>query len=77
MQAPDVWFDWLRTRPQLYNFATLYTLYFALIVFSTAREEKATGIIQRKDQWNRRVSRWFIPYSLVGYQWRFPHYEAD
>jgi hypothetical protein len=38
-------------------------------------EKLTVAGVQKKYEVNRRLRRFFIPYSLVSYKWRFPQHQ--
>jgi hypothetical protein len=55
------------------NFVMMYTGFVAVLFFGKGFEKIAvTGGEQTTYESNRRARRFFIPYFLASYKWRFP-----
>ena len=58
--------------PRAMNFFMTYSIIVAIMYFGKGFEKMAMQGEQSSHEWNRRARRFFMPYSLVSYKWRFP-----
>lgn len=61
-------------KPRLHNFYMMYMGFIAVMVFGKGMEKIAARDAKDARNWEtqRRLHRFFIPYSIASYKWRFP-----
>lgn len=78
MRVPLGVFDQYRAfafkQPRTMNFIMMYTGFVAVLFFGKGFEKIGAnwGSQQGRYESNRRARRFFVPYFLVSYKWRFP-----
>ncbi|CDW85797.1 UNKNOWN [Stylonychia lemnae] len=60
------------TSPRLMNFYMLYASFFFALFLGKGYEKIVFQGKHVEHERDRRFRRFFIPYSLVSYKWRFP-----
>ena len=58
--------------PRAFNFWYLYCMCAAVMFLGKGFEKLAVQSDQTNYEWRRRARRFFMPYSVVSYKWRFP-----
>ena len=71
----DKYFAMNHLHPKWMNFYMLYMSMF--LVLFLGRGVENLYMRGRHNDWerNRRIHRWFVPYSIKNYKWRFPKQE--
>lgn len=58
--------------PKAMNFYMISLTFFFFMILNKGAEKISMRGEANSYEFKRRLRRLFIPYSLVGYQWRFP-----
>ena len=68
----DVYSNYRFSYPRAFNFYFLYGMFGIVLFFGKGFEKINFKGPQNKYEFKRRARHFFIPYSVIGYKWRFP-----
>ena len=74
---PLVAFDWVRigmnNNPRSGNYVMMMSSFVAILIVGNGADKMTTaGGLASKYESYRRANRYFVPYFMAGYQYRFP-----